>query len=70
MNTGVTVRIDWEGNTRSWDETCIWAIEAFGLPGDKFTTSPSPNHMDFYFINQQDATAFVLSCGGYVLVDQ
>lgn len=65
-----TVRIDWGGNIRSWDETCIWAIETFGLPGDRFTTSPTTDYMDFSFKNQTDATAFILACGGHISVDQ
>jgi len=53
MPQGTKVRIPWKkGDTISdWDETCAWAMEQFGLPGDKFTTHPTVDYMDFYFDN-------------------
>ena len=39
---------------------CIWAMEQFGLPGDKYTTHPTENYMDFYFQNEKDAIHFSL----------
>ena len=37
-----SIRIPWKmGDTvTNWDETCAWAVEKFGLPGDKFITHP------------------------------
>jgi len=59
---GTRVRIFWKnGDTISdWNETCAWAIEQFGLPGDKFTTHPTEDYMDFYFQNECDAIHFSL----------
>ena len=34
-----TVRISWSrtyDNSKMWNEVCVWAIEMFGLPGDRF----------------------------------
>jgi len=53
-----------------WNETCAWVMEHFGLPGDKFSTDLSQDHMDFRFINQQDALLCALGIGGELLVDQ
>ena len=33
-----TVRIDWSreyDNKAMWNEVCAWAMEKFGLPGDR-----------------------------------
>jgi hypothetical protein len=40
MLAGTRVRIPWQkGDTiNNWNETCVWAMEQYGLPGDKFTT--------------------------------
>ena len=59
---GTRVRIPWKnGDTISrWDQTCIWAMEQFGLPGDKYTTHPTTDYMDFYFQNEKDAIHFSL----------
>lgn len=62
MNLTKTVQIPWRnGDTISnWNETCAWAIEQFGLPGDRFTTTPTPDHMDFHFKHESDAIMFIL----------
>ena len=56
------VRIPWRHNDTisRWDEVCIWAIEQFGLPGDRYATHPEENHMDFVFRSSQDAVYFTL----------
>jgi hypothetical protein len=58
-----TVRIPWcddEGMIVPWDTVCIWTLETFGLPGDRFTTHPTEYYMDFVFISKQDAEIFTL----------
>lgn len=61
-NYQYTIRIPWcRGDTvASWDETCAWAIEIFGLPGDKFITHPTEEYMDFMFKQKEDAIHFSL----------
>lgn len=56
------VRIYWKnGDTISgWDEKCCWALEQFGLPGDKFITHVCEDFMDFMFKDSKDATHFSL----------
>jgi len=58
------VRIPWKhGDTvSSWNEVCAWALETFGLPGDKFITHPTEEFMDFIFLEEKDAIYFSLSC--------
>ena len=64
MPVGTRVRIPWtKGDIIDWNETCAWAIEKFGLPGDKFTTDSTVDYMDFYFKDERDAILFELSCG-------
>jgi len=61
-NFPFTIRIPWNhGDTVSdWDQTCAWALEQFGLPGDKFITHPTSDFMDFMFKNEKDAIHFSL----------
>jgi hypothetical protein len=52
-----------KGDTISdWDETCIWAMEVFGLPDEKFYTHMTEDYMDFYFYDERDAIHFSLRC--------
>lgn len=64
MNT-YKVRIPFnKGDTISdWNETCAWAIEHYGLPGTKFTAHPTPDYMDFVFVDEKDAVHFELRWG-------
>lgn len=53
-----TVRIPWTrdfDNNTYWNEVCAWAIEYFGLPGDRFRTSANVHHMEFIFNSKHDA---------------
>jgi hypothetical protein len=65
MQAGTRVRIPWQkGDTiNNWDETCAWAIEQYGLPGDKFETHATEDYMDFYFKDERDAILFQLARG-------
>lgn len=55
-NPETTVRIPWNGQENHWwSETCADILEVFGLPGDRFTSHPTPNYMDFYFKSKKDA---------------
>jgi len=61
--TVYSVRIPWTdsfGEIQRWDIISAWVLEKFGLPGDKFTTHPTENHMDFVFRNKHDAEIFTL----------
>lgn len=58
-----SVRIEWRrgrDSTDPWNEICVWAMEQFGLPGDKFTWHATESHMDFDFIDEKDAIHFIL----------
>lgn len=53
-----TVRIDWQrefDNKQMWNDVCAWAIEYFGLPGDRFETRANVHYMEFVFRNPKDA---------------
>jgi hypothetical protein len=64
MQAGTRVRIPWKkGDIIDWNETCAWAIEKFGLPGDKFETHATEDYMDFYFKDERDAILFELAQG-------
>jgi hypothetical protein len=65
-----TVRIAWSrefDNEYRWNEVCARAIEMFGLPGDRFTTSANINYMDFTFNSNKDALMFALEHNGRIV---
>jgi len=61
-----TCRIQWgnqyhlERKAVYWNEVCSWAIEKFGLPGERFETHANADYMDFNFYDDRDATMFSL----------
>ena len=58
-----TVRISWTRNYDNdtyWNEICAWAIEYFGLPGNRFQTHANVNYMDFVFKCNKDALIMAL----------
>jgi hypothetical protein len=57
------VKIHWSRefeNEKMWNEVCIWAIEYFGLPGDRFETRANVNYMEFIFKSRKDALVMAL----------
>ncbi len=67
-----TVRIDWTrefDNKKMWNEVCAWAIEYFGLPGDKFETRANVNYMEFIFKSNKDALLMALRWNARIVPD-
>ena len=58
----IRVRIPWRTGQGEewWNVTCAWAIEHFGLPGDRYMTHPTEDFMDFVFRDDKDAAFFKL----------
>ena len=51
-----TIRLPWTGQKEYWwNEVCADIVEVFGLPGDRYTSHPTPDYMDFYFKSDKDA---------------
>jgi hypothetical protein len=60
------VKISWtlgQDTEEWWNEVCAWAIEEFGLPGDKFVSNPQPHYMVFDFKDKEDAAIMALRWG-------
>ena len=58
-----TVRIAWSrefDNERRWNDVCAWAVEHFGLPGDRFQSHANVDYMDFVFNSNKDALLMAL----------
>ena len=58
-----TVRIAWSrefDNERRWNDVCAWAVEHFGLPGDRFQSHANVDYMDFVFKSNKDALLMAL----------
>jgi hypothetical protein len=50
------VSIPWQGQKSYWwNEACASVVEVFGLPGERFTSHPKMDQMDFLFKSQKDA---------------
>ena len=67
-----TVRIPWSrehDNIYKWNEVCAWAIEYFGLPGDRFQTHANVNYMDFVFKSNKDALVMALHWNSTIVPD-
>ena len=43
-----------------WNEACAWAIEEFGLPGDRYVTYIGDRAIEFLFKNEKDAILMTL----------
>jgi hypothetical protein len=51
-----TIRLAWENQNKYWwNEVCADVVKVFGLPGDRFTSHPTPDYMDFHFKSKKDA---------------
>lgn len=60
------VRIPWDRefeNEKRWNEVCAWAIEYFGLPGERFVTDTNIEYIDFIFKNKNDALLMAIQWG-------
>ena len=67
-----TVRIPWKrefDNEQMWNDVCAWAIEYFGLPGDRFQTHANVNYMDFVFKSNKDALIMALMWNAEIVPD-
>ncbi len=68
-----TIRIYWSkdyDNETMWNEVCAWAIEMFGLPGDRFETHANVNYMDFVFKSNKDALLMCIRWGAEIVPDE
>lgn len=68
----MTVRIPWSkerDNEYKWNEVCAWAIDRFGLPGDRFCCHANIDYMDFIFDSNKDALMMSLMWNGRVVTD-
>ena len=67
-----TVRIDWKrefDNAQMWNDVCAWAIERFGLPGDRFHSHANVNYMEFVFKSDKDALMMSLMWNAPIVAD-
>ena len=46
-----------------WNDIAIWALDFFGLPGDRYITDLNINDMTWWFQDPHDQTLFVLRNG-------
>jgi hypothetical protein len=60
------VKVTWclgQDTNAWWDQVCIWAVEEFGLPGDKYKTELTEDYMIFDFKEAEDAMLMKLTWG-------
>jgi hypothetical protein len=51
---GYNIYIEWQHEKMPWNEICAKVIEIFGLPGDRYVSSPSTHFMVFRFKSEKD----------------
>jgi hypothetical protein len=52
----MVVTVPWESQSKAWwNETCADIVEHFGLPGGRYVTEVSTEHMKFIFHDDRDA---------------
>ena len=50
------ITVPWKNQTNTWwSETCANILEHFGLPGDRYVTEITADHMHFDFNDDKDA---------------
>lgn len=49
-----SIMIEWRLKVMPWNEICAKVIEIFGLPGERYETSPAPNYLIFKFKTEND----------------
>lgn len=67
-----TVRIPWSIETDNgvwWGKVCAWAVERFGLPGDRFIAHANEMYMDFIFESNKDALVMAIMWGAKIVPD-
>lgn len=47
----------------AWNDISIWCVETYGLPGDRYITDLSAEHMTWFFKADQDAVFMKLKYG-------
>ena len=60
------VKIVWklgQDNEEWWNESCIWVLEEYGLPGDRYTTTLTEDYLIYNFTKQEDAALAALRWG-------
>lgn len=48
------VWIEWTQEKMPWNEICAKVVEVFGLPGDRYISSPTTHFMLFRFKSKKD----------------
>ena len=46
-----------------WNNISVWCFETYGLPGDRYITDLSAEHMTWFFRNETDAVFMKLKYG-------
>ena len=50
------ITVPWKNQSNTWwNETCAKILEHFGLPGDRYVTEITADHMHFDFNDDKDA---------------
>lgn len=67
-----TVRISWSrefDNGLLWNEVCAWAIEYYGLPGERWQSVANIQYMDFIFESNKDALIMAIRWAAEIVPD-
>ncbi len=62
------VQVIWQHENMPWNEICSNVMEVFGLPGDRYTFSPTTHYMLFKFKSKKDQLLCELLLSEYINV--
>jgi len=60
------VKVNWklgQDTNDWWNMVCIWVLEEYGLPGDRYKTELTEDYMIFDFNEKEDAAMTALRWG-------
>ena len=63
----ITIQVPWKNpydHGDRWNELFVWALETYGLNGDRWTYTPTVDYMNFHFPDENDALLFQLKTAG------
>jgi nitrous oxidase accessory protein NosD len=62
-----SVKLKWTimPNGGKWNEICAWTIEHMGLPGHRYLTQPTTDHMIWKFTDIKDKLMFTIAWGDH-----
>jgi hypothetical protein len=60
------IYVEWQYEKMPWNEICARVLEVFGLPGDRYVTTSSTQHLVIKFKSEKDYTLCQIMLSEYL----